>query len=404
METLLLREREHGRIVQPFGAVLQWICLIPAIAGSVYGILCLLAVFRFRTRSMSPLPSSFSKWPPVTILKPLHGLEKNQRDNLRSTCLQDYPDFEVIFSVQDLDDPVIPLLKEIQREFGSEKVSVVIENCQAGPNRKVNNLLGALPHAHYDILVISDSDVYLEANYLKAIIAPLADPNVACACTLYRATCANRWFEKMELLTFNADFIPSVIFAHITGSAKFCPGSSMALRRSSLNELGGLESFSDYLVEDYEIGKRLWTSGKKIAIVRYFINIVIDLENSSHWWNHQIYWDQKTRAAHPAGFFATVLIRSIPFALFFAMSRSGDAVGLIALGGAIGLRLATAAIILGWGLRDMEGLKSLALLPLRDLAALASWFLALTKRTVIWRGSEFTLTRDGRLILRESRS
>ena len=390
--------------MQSLWPVLQWICLVPTIAGSVYAILCLLAVFRFRTQPNPSLSYSFLEWPAVTILKPLCGLEKNQKENLRSACLQDYPDFEVIFSVQDPDDPVIPLLREIQREFGSEKVSVVIENRQVGSNGKVNNLLGALPHAHYDMLVISDSDVYLEADYLKAIITPLADANVACVCTLYKATCANRWFEKMELLTFNADFIPSVIFAHMTGSAKFCLGSSMALRRSSLNELGGLETFSDYLVEDYEMGRRLWTSGKKIAIVRYFIDIVVDLENSLHWWNHQIYWDQKTRAAHPAGFFATILVRSVPFALFFAICRSGDAVGLMVLGGTIGLRLGTGALILGWGLRDKEGLKNLALLPLRDLTAFASWVLAFTKRTVVWRGSEFILTRDGRLVSRESSS
>jgi ceramide glucosyltransferase len=388
-------------MVQLFWPVLQWTCLIPTIAGSVYGILCLLAVFRFRTQPTFPLPYSFSKWPPVTILKPLRGLEKNQRDNLRSACLQDYPEFQVIFSVQDPDDPVIPLLKEIQLEFGSEKVSVVVEKVQAGPNGKINNLLSALPHAHYDFLVISDSDVYLKTDYLKAIVAPLADPHVGCACTLYKATCADRWFEKMELLTFNADFIPSVIFAHITGSAKFCLGSSMALRRTCLNELGGLKTFSDYFVEDYEMGRRLWTSGKKIAIVRYFINIVVDLKNSFHWWDHQIYWDQKTRAAHPVGFFATLLIRSVPFALLFAMSRWGDGVGLFALGGAIGLRLATAAVILGWGLQDREGLKSLALLPFRDLIAFFSWFFASTKRTVAWRGSEFRLARNGHLVSRE---
>ncbi len=346
---------------------------------------------------------SFSQWPPVTILKPVRGLEKNQEHNLRSACLQDYPEFQVVFSIQDPDDPVLPLLKKIELEFGSKKVSVVIGDRQVGPNGKINNLLGALPRAHYDILVISDSDVYLKHDYLKAIIAPLADPNVGCVCTLYKATCADRWYEKMELLTFNADFIPSVIFAHVTGSAKFCLGSSMALRRSSLNELGGLETLSDYLVEDYEIGRRLWTSGKKIAIVRYFVDIVVDLKNPFQWWNHQIFWDQKTRAAQPAGFFATLLIRSVPFALFFAASRSGDAVGLVVLGGAIGLRLAIAAVILGWGLRDREGLKSLALLPLRDLTDLVSWLLAITKKRVIWRGSEFNLIR-GRLVPRENPS
>jgi ceramide glucosyltransferase len=129
----------------------------------------------------------------------------------------------------------------------------------------------------------------------------------------------------------------------------------------------------------------------------------VDLKNPFQWWNHQVYWDQKTRAAQPAGFFATVLIRSIPFALFFAASHSGDAAGLAVLGGAIGLRLATAAVILGWGLRDMEGLKNLVFLPLRDIAALVFWFLAFTKRTVIWRGSKFNLIR-GRLVPRETAS
>jgi ceramide glucosyltransferase len=390
-------------IMEFFMSLLQWICLIPTIAGSLYWILCLLAVMRFQIQRPSPPEYSFTRWPPVTILKPVRGLEKNQEENFRSTCLQDYPEFQVVFSIQDPDDPALPLLKKMEQEFGSKRVSVVVENRHVGANGKINNLVGALPHARYDILVISDSDARLKPDYLKAIVAPLADPGVGCVCTLYKASCADRWYEKMELLTFNADFIPSVIFAHVTGSAKFCLGSSMALRRSSLNELGGLETLSDYLVEDYEIGRRLWTSGKKIVIVPYFIKIVVDLKNPFHWWNHQVYWDQKTRAAQPAGFFATVLIRSVPFALFFAASRSGDAVGLAVLGGAIGLRLATAAVILEWGFRDMEGLKSLALLPLRDIAALVFWLLAFIKKTVIWRGSKFNLTH-GRLVPREDPS
>jgi ceramide glucosyltransferase len=380
---------------------LQWICLIPTIGGSIYSILCLLAALYFRIQRTRPPQYSFSQWPSVTILKPVCGLEKNQKVNLRSACLQDYPEFQVVFSVQVPDDPVIPLLREIQHEFGPEKVSVAIEKCQVGPNGKINNLLGALPHARYDILVISDSDVLLEPDYLKAIVAPLADPEVGCVCTLYKATCADRWFEKMELLSFNADFIPSVIFAHVTGSAKFCLGSSMALRRSTIKEIGGLETLADYLVEDYEMGRRIWSSGKRVASVRYFINIVVDLKNPFQWWDHQVCWDQKTRVAQPAGFFATILIRSVPFALFFVASRSGDAIGLVVLAGAIGLRLATAAIILGWGLLDIEGLKSLALLPLRDITALVSWLLAFTKKTVTWRGVEFILTRDGRLVSRE---
>jgi len=205
----------------------------------------------------------------------------------------------------------------------------------------------------------------------------------------------------MELLTLNADFIPSVIFAHVSGASKFCLGSSVALRRSSLEEMGGLEALADYLAEDYEMGRRLWDSGKRMVLVPYFVNIVVDLQDVFQWWDHQVCWDQKTRAARPAGFFASIVIRSVPFALLFAAFRWGDALGLVILAGVLGIRLATAAVIMGWGLGDREGLKSLALLPLRDIAALASWALAFAKKTVIWRGSQLILTRGGRLARQE---
>ena len=380
-------------------SILQGFFLIPILGGSVYGLLCLLAVWRFRTQPSAPPSHSFSVWPPVTILKPVCGLEKNLKCNLRSACLQDYPDFQVVFSVQDPNDPVIPLLDEIRQEY-PEKVSVALGDYRAGPNGKINNLLGALSLARHDILVISDSDVHLESNYLKTIIAPLADPEVGFVCTLYRATLADRWFEKMELLTLNADFIPSVVFAYMSGASKFCLGSSVALRRDSLKKMGGLEVLADYLAEDYEMGRRIWGSGKKMVLVPHWVDIVVDLKDISQWWNHQVCWDQKTRAASPAGFFATLVIRSVPFALLLAVSRLGDALGLAILGGVLGLRLATAAGVMIWGSQDREGLKSLALLPLRDMAALISWALAFTKKTVIWRGSKLILTRDGRLARR----
>jgi ceramide glucosyltransferase len=384
-------------------SLLQGICLIPIIGGSVYVILCLLAIFRFRIQSANPPRYSFPEWPPVTVLKPVCGLEKKQRDSLRSACLQDYPEFQVVFSVQDPNDPVIPLLKEIQQEFGSERVSLIIENLRVGTNGKINNLLGALLYARHDILVISDSDVCLKSDYLKSIVAPLSDPEIGYVCTLYRGTCADRWFEKMELLTLNVDFIPSVIFAYVSGTSKFCLGASIALRRSSLKEMGGLETLADYLVEDYEMGRRMWSSGKKIVLVPYFVDIVVDFKNFFQWWNHQVYWDQNIRVARPAGFFASILTRSVPFAFLFAAFHWGDTVGLSVLGVALGLRLVTAGAIMAWISHDRHGLKSLALLPLRDMAALVSWLLSFTKKTVLWRGSEFNLTRDGRLIPRESK-
>jgi ceramide glucosyltransferase len=378
---------------------LAWIFLIPTVAGSVYALLCVAAMIRFR-QPPARAPLADAAFPPATILKPIYGMEKNLRENLHSTCLQDYPEYQVVFSVQRPDDAALPLLREVQREFGEERVTVAVENRRAGSNGKINNLLGALPYARHEVLVISDSDVRLRPDYLKKIVAPLSDPNVGCVCTLYKAACAERWFEKLELLSLNADFITNVVFAHVSGASNFCLGASAALRRSTLDAIGGLASLADYLVEDYEMGRRIWESGRRIKVVPEVVDTMVDLEGVSQWWTHQVYWDQNTRAARPFAFFATALIRSVPFALLYAVMLMGAARGWLVFAGALLIRMAASAFVLGWGLRDREGLRSLWLLPFRDVAALFSWLLAFTQSTTTWRGAEFTLTRDGRLLPR----
>ena len=380
--------------------IFEWLCLIPVIGGSCYALLCLVTALWLRLGRAAGKRQA--DWPPVTILKPVHGIEKNLRENLRSTCIQDYPEYQVVFSVQKRDDPAIPLLFELQREFGREKVTVAVEDCRLGSNGKINNMAGGIKHARHEILVISDSDVALRPDYLKTIVPPLADPKTGCVCTLYKAACAGAWYEKLELLSLNADFMPSVIFAHVTGASKFCLGASAALHRSTLDEIGGLEGLADYLVEDYEMGRRIWISGKKIAVLPYLVDTMVDLNSPSQWWGHQVYWDQNTRAARPGAFFATVLIRSVPFAFLYACIRLFDPLGTAVLAGASAIRLLSAATIMGWAMRDREGLRNVLLLIPRDLLALASWILAFTKRTTVWRGSHFTLTRDGRLVARET--
>ena len=375
------------------------ICLVPVIGGSIYAILSLISVIWLKaTAAPSSRPNSVP-WPPVTILKPVCGLEKNLSENLRSACVQDYPEYQVVFSVQIPDDPALPLLKELQREFGAQKVSIAADGQQTAPNGKIKNLLVGLPHARYDVLVISDSDVLLRPDYLKTIVAPLEDPEVGYVCTLYKASRAGTWFEKLELLTINADVMSNIVFAHVSGVSKVCLGASTALYRSTLKDIGGLEALGDYLVEDYEMGQRILKTGKKNAIVFHLVDTIVDLKTVRQWWTHQLYWDLNIRVVRPAAFFGTVVIRAIPFALMFAALRL-DLLGLVVMGGAVMIRMATAAGILGWGFRDWEGIKSLALLPIRDGTGLVSWFLAFTKRTVIWRGVEFILHRDGRMVPR----
>ncbi|WP_125061095.1 ceramide glucosyltransferase, partial [Aphanothece sacrum] len=269
---------------------LQLLCLVPILGGSVFSILTVGTVKRFFKRS--PKKTNFK--PPVSILKPVRGLEKNLKRNLRTIATQNYPDYQVIYSVQDPKDAAYPILKEIQAEFGSDRISVVISTIEAGANGKVNNLLGAIKEARHDIIIISDSDTNLQPDYIENIVNPLVNSDVGCVCTPFKVTKANTWYEKLELLTINADFMPSVMFAEVTGASNSCLGPSIAIRRSTLDELGGLESLADYLVEDYEIGRRVWTSGKKMVLLPYMIDVAVDLANWRNWWSHQVYWDQNT--------------------------------------------------------------------------------------------------------------
>ena len=376
--------------------ILAIICLIPILGGSVYSILTLWTVNRFFIK-LKPEITNDEFQPPVTVLKPVRGLEKNLQFNLRTICTQNYPNYQVIYSVQDPEDPALAVIKEIQREFGTERVSVVLSTVEVGANGKVNNLLGAIKESRHEIIIISDSDTYLRPDYIATIVAPLANPDVGCVCTPFKLIQANFWFEKLELLTINADFIPSVIFAEVTGASKACLGPSIAIKKSTLQELGSLENFADYLVEDYEIGRQVGNSGKKIVLLPYLIDAVVDLNNWRDWWSHQVYWDQNTYLAQPAPFVATILIRAVPFAFFFAILRIGNFGGLFVLVVTIVLRLITAAITSN-KLGDNEGLQSIYLLPVRDLVGLIFWLLAFSQRTVVWRGVEFKLTSQGKMV------
>ncbi len=396
----------------------QWLLLVPVAGGSLYALGCLaaLAVFRRRRRRWR---TPTGPRPPVTVLKPVCGLEKGLRENLLSTCRQDWPGLQVVFSLQDPADPALPLVREVQQEVNRGQVvragmegdarpdpvtvDVAVVGDRREPNAKVRNLLGGLPLARHQVLVISDSDMRLRPDYLQAIVPPLADETVGCSCTFYRAVAAERWWERLELLTVNADLLPNFLFAWVSGAARFVLGGSTALSRSTLEAIGGLEPLGDYLVEDFEMGRRILARGRRVVLVPYLIDTVVDLASPRGWWHHQVYWDQNNRAANGWGHFGTVALKAVPFALLFAAARLLDPLGLAVLAFALAWRLLTTGVFLA-GIGDGVGVRSLWLLPARDLAGLVSWALSFTQPVVVWRGALLTLGADGRVAPRPGRA
>src|SRR6202047_2437646 len=400
----------------------EWLLLLPVIGGSIYSFLCLgaMAVLRARMRRTSaeaastpgaagplsafgaagaggPSWAETGAWPAVSMLKPVYGLGRDLGENLRSACRQDYPDYQVVFSAQREDEPALPLVYEIQRELGSERVTVVVDGTGTVPNGKARNLLVGQSGARHDLMVVSDADVRLRPDYLKTIVAPLADPAVGCSTTFYKAFGARRWYEALEQLFVNADWVPNLVFAHVTGASPFVLGASNAVRRSTLDAIGGLADLGHYLLEDFEMARRIRARGQRIAVVPYFVDMLVDLEGPLQWWRHQLYWDKNTRAGNAWGLFGTLFIRAVPFALAFAVVRRGDPLGLAVAAAAIAVRLLTAGLFMGWGLSDREGPRRLLLLPLRDLAGFVSTVAAFAGTTVVWSGKRFVVGRRGRM-------
>jgi len=357
-----------------------------------------LCALLFRARKPPKARQMFRTLPPVTLLKPVCGLEKNLLENLRTACEQYYLDYQVLLSVQRRDDPAIPLLRELQQTFGDARVTLAIESVSVGLNGKVNNLAGALPHVRHPILVLSDSDVRLRPDYLRTIVPPLADPEIGGVSTFFRASDAGPWYEQMELLTINADHFAIAIFADVIKVVDFCFGASFALRRSTLDSIGGLDVLGSYLVEDTEMGRRILAAGKKLAVVPYVVETMVDVRSAQHFWQRMTYWDQKTRAAIPGVFAASLLLRTVPLALVYASLRGFDRTGLCVLAAVTGARLLAVASVFGVALRDSRSLRWLWLLPLKDVLSVLWFVRAFLQRTMTWRGVRMQLSPDGRLL------
>ncbi|MDO8526442.1 MAG: glycosyltransferase [Deltaproteobacteria bacterium] len=381
----------------------QLFLLIPVACACLYWLMTsvCMAIFFLRKKKrcqvLSPEPGSFS--PFVSLIKPVCGLEKNLYENLATACLQNYPRFEVIYSVQNPADPALKVLKEIRKNYPGVKMQIVIDEEAIGPNGRLANIYNASKHAEGEVLVFSDSDMFLKSDYLKTIVAPLGNKEIGVSCTLYKAWCADSFEEYLELLSFNADFIPSVVFATVTHASLACPGASQAVRRDVLEQIGGLAPLAHFLVEDFELGRRAVEAGYKIHFSPYVAATGVDLKNFLGWWRHQVYWDQNTRAAAGVGFFFTLLIRGIPFAVLYAFSGGPDA--KLVLTATVGVRLFTTWINSFFFLKDTQGLKAIGLLPIRDILGFFVWFASFVKRKTVWKDRTFIIEK-GKMVEVES--
>lgn len=365
-----------------------------AVAASLYLIVAILAVRRFcrcRTEAQSDLP-------PVTILKPVCGLDHGMEENLRSFCEQDYPRYQIIFGVHDPRDPALPLLRRLVADYPQREAQLVIDEREHGQNLKVGNLLNMMSAARHGVIVIADSDMRVERDYLARVAAPFADPAVGAVTCLYRATPAGPLSSTLGAMFINAWFFPSVLVALSFQELRFCFGATMAARREALEAIGGLEALTPYLADDYMLGDLISRRGYQVRLAPCVVECVVCEPTLSSLFAHELRWARTVRACQPAGYaFSFISASAITLSAMLTLLTRFHPAALGLLGAAVALRLglyAALAPVTGVGAR---GLAPLLLIPVRDLLGLVIWVASYFGKSVRWRTQQLEIRDQGRL-------
>ncbi|MGH9358533.1 MAG: bacteriohopanetetrol glucosamine biosynthesis glycosyltransferase HpnI [Terriglobia bacterium] len=373
---------------------LREIILVAPFLSFLYYLLAAGCARRFfnRTRTWTP---GFN--PPISILKPVRGLDREAYENFSSFCRLDYPDYEVLFGVSDPDDPAIPIIQRLIRDFPERPIRLFTGMTKIGPNEKASILAHLSEQARHEVLVISDSDTRVAADCLRALAAPLSDPLVGAVTCLYRGVNERSIADKLEAVGVSSDFFAGVFVAEQFGGARFALGATMAVTRTRLAEIGGFASLSDFLLDDYELGHRIAALGYRVELLPYTVDMVLPAESLRGFWNRQLRWAVGVRNSRPWGHLGLLATQGLPLSLLaVALAGSGrDAV--VYLGAYFITRMVMAWVVGVGGLKDSVLRSNWWLVPLRDALASAVWLASFRGGRVHWRGNEFYV-RKGRLV------
>ena len=364
----------------------SYIWAAPAIAAGLYYLIALAAGLA-RLRLREPLARST---PAVSILKPVRGRDPRFYEAIRSHATLDYPGYEVLFGVKDPADPAVADIRRLQAEFPQRDIRLVLTTRNA-PNRKVAVLTELAGLARYPILLVNDSDIVVEPDYLRRVVAPLDDPQTGVVTCLYRA-CAESWPGRWEAIGIATEFAPSVLVAPLVGVDGFALGSTMVFRAAQLAAIGGFPALECYLADDYQLGARIARLGYRVVLSQVVVATNLSGASWSEVWRHQLRWSRTIRVSRTAGYYGYLATQ----AAFWSVIAVVAGHAWIALA-VIGARLA-AGLVVGRGvLRDAQVSRYWYLMPLRDLWGFAVWVAGLSGDAVEWRGQKLRLSGDGKI-------
>ena len=366
------------------------LCALLAVAGTAYFVLCIWAAKRYVHERSSESRTPFS--PPVSILRSLKGLDPQMYRAFRSHCLLDYGEYEVLFGVSDPGDPALGLVEKLREEFPLRQLRVVHCPEVLGLNGKVSNLAQMLPQARYEHIVINDSDIVVPRDYLRSVLAPMANPEVGMVTALYRGIAGTTLASKLEALGLSTDFSGGVLVARaMEGGIRFALGATIATTKTVVAAIGGLEPLADYLGDDYELGARTAAAGYRVELADTVVETALPDYSFRDFWAHQMRWARNVKDRRPGQYFGLVVTFAVVWAVFSVIAGPYQWWTWVILGVAAVARL-TSAVVVGRGvLRDPQVLRDLWLVPLRDFVGLGVWVVSYFGNEIEWRGLRFRL-------------
>jgi ceramide glucosyltransferase len=363
-----------------------WVLLALTAGAFIYSLLAIVAAFRYLSVAKHELKES----EPVSILKPLAGLEDLLESNLRTFFRQEYPAFEILFAVRREDDPAIPVVRKLQQEFPRIPSRLFVTGEPPYPNAKVFSLDLMLNAAANDLVVMSDSDIRVTPDLLRTVAAEFQQPTMGVATCPYGAVAGESFWSRLEATSINTDFISGILVARVVEGMKFAVGPTIAARRRVLRAIGGFDRLQEYLAEDFMMGKLAAEAGHGVILSSYVIEHHIGTSTLRQNVAHRLRWARSTRRSRPAGYIGQLFTMPLPLALaLWAWNHAWWPVAMLT----IAARLAAAYVC---SAKVLKARINWFLLPIEDIIGFFFWIAGFFGRTITWRGHKYLLRSDGR--------
>lgn len=369
--------------------------LLVLVAGSlVYCILTVVAARHYLTQR----PPDVDAFVPISILKPLSGVDEGLPENLRSFFVQDYPSFEILMAVHSAGDPAIPVIERIREQFPQVSSRLIVTNDAPYPNRKVFSLASMAAEARHELLLMSDSDVRVTPELLRCIAREFQNSQVGLVTCPYRAVPGNSFWTTLEAIGMNTEFLSGVLVARMLNGMDFALGCTLAVRRKVLEQVGGFELLKDFLAEDFVMGKKVSESGRSVLLSCELIEHRLGSQNLRRSLTHRLRWARSTRRSRPLGYLGQVFTNPLPLALMLWIVRPDWWWLAFAV---VVFRFAAAWATAGWVLHDPLVRTRWWLVPAQDALSFLIWIGGFFGNTILWRGRRYYLLPDGRFQLKE---